>query len=542
MDPQPETSKRISRPAGACQAEPERFVFKSVPHPSGARPFSCSPAVGRGWPRTDHTMRELPGGRRTPQSPAPGAQTPWNSPAMREFSPDCRPRKAAGRPPCRTHAATMPRPRTGPVLAPSFGGRTRFRSPRICEPLPPAASPPSGPEALDPSGRSSPAGPSRPLHLPSGRPPRRSPASPKPRPPTGCVRREAPALGQPACAAALPAACLPGRPPPLPPAAARPAEAPDSGLPSHRVTPSSCRPSLRQHTGNSADATSTRSNSSPSPRTAALSSLIRPKIRTSRTCAWRPICMGIDALRAIRMVRPRRPAPEGGCSPQSLRIPPPPAFRPPTGNLPPRSLPTAPPNADADPCTEARGAGHSAAGTGITNGPLRTPSRSSCMQPTDLALQLRPSPCAWSCRGRACTARCAAPYRVLRDLHLLGCPATSSLRLCRTSQEHSRPLRSNAMRPPNGPPRLTHGRLLPGVHVACRTSLRRQTENFVSETSTRRNSSQSRRTPSGADPAFRPQAQHRLQTTATCPQAHHDLLPVRFWARQPPAALSLAHR
>lgn len=215
MDPQPETSKRISRPAGACQAEPERFVFKSVPHPSGARPFSCSPAVGRGWPRTDHTMRELPGGRRTPQSPAPGAQTPWNSAAMREFSPDCGPRKAAGRPPglpCRTHAATMPRPRTGPVLAPSFGGRTRFRSPRICEPLPPAASPPSGPEALDPSGRSSPAGPSRPLHLPSGRPPRRSPASPKPRPPTGCVRREAPALGQPACAAALPAACLPGRP------------------------------------------------------------------------------------------------------------------------------------------------------------------------------------------------------------------------------------------------------------------------------------------------------------------------------------------
>ena len=42
--------------------------------------------------------------------------------------------------------------------------------------------------------------------------------------------------------------------------------------------------------------------------------------------------------------------------------------------------------------------------------------------------------------------------------------------------------------------------------------------------------------PSGADPACGPQAQRRLQTAGTCPQAHHDLLPVRFWARQPPAA------
>ena len=293
MDPQPETSKRISRPAGACQAEPERFVFKSVPHPSGARPFSCSRAVGRGWPRTDHTMRELPGGRRTPQSPAPGAQTPWNSPAMRESPRIVDPGRRPAGPPaslqdaCRDHATPPHGSRPCPVLR---------RPHPFWQPAHLRTSPPGGLAAIWTGGprpvrsvfsrRSEPAAP----------PAIRETSAPFPGiPETPFSYRMRAARGSGPRSARLrrgPPCCLPPWPTtPLPPAAARPAEAPDSGFPSHRVTPSSCRPSLRQHTGNSADATSTRSNSSPSPRTAAFSSLIRPKIPTSRTCAGRPIYM-----------------------------------------------------------------------------------------------------------------------------------------------------------------------------------------------------------------------------------------------------------
>ena len=92
-----------------------------------------------------------------------------------------------------------------------------------------------------------------------------------------------------------------------------------------------------------------------------------------RMSAWRrnPY-VGINALRATPMPRPRRSALEGGRSPRTLRTPPLPGFPPSLWKSLARSLRTAPSIADTDPCPVARGAGHLAAGNREPDGPRRT--------------------------------------------------------------------------------------------------------------------------------------------------------------------------
>lgn len=72
--------------------------------------------------------------------------------------------------------------------------------------------------------------------------------------------------------------------------------------------------------------------------------------------------MGVHDLQLTRMAGPRRSAPEDGSSLPTLRIRPFPVFPTSRWRFVARSPPAAPPNAAADPCPSAGGAGHPAAG------------------------------------------------------------------------------------------------------------------------------------------------------------------------------------
>ena len=260
MDPQSESVKGSHAPPTHVKRNPN-VLFSSpscAPPERDPSPVSfCEPC----WPRTDHTMRELPGGRRTPESP-PRARDLRATPLQcanprRTVDPGRRPAgppavlKAACRDPAVRCAGCPARPRPpsgtrqpgGPSQPSPCGAPARAPRPDVFRPRPPRCRAqfrlrpgPPLPEFPAPDA------PVARLPVPSlptlavGM--RQDPRHPRDRAPHVGLRAARGSGARSACLRRGPPGCPPpGTATPPRPAAARPPEAPASGLPSRLPAP-----------------------------------------------------------------------------------------------------------------------------------------------------------------------------------------------------------------------------------------------------------------------------------------------------------------